>query len=202
LAKKRKKARRSPNRRRTSKRSSPATPASPLQQWINSPAKRALWKRINSAAVVPPLPAGGYRERADAAVLAWIDDIFRYYDIDPASPERWEQGFWFLAARAFPNFRLVGSVKTGRTKETARRAELLIAFEGSRRQRGSKYKNFLADYPATCRDAGAKTINGLKAAILKAKRERRIEREGLELYLRDCAARALGIPSPISFKSD
>ena len=158
----------------------------------------ALLKRIISPVIVP---ANDHR-RADAVLQAWANNIFRYYDIDPASPERWEQGFWFLAARAFPNFRLVGSVKTGRTKETARRAELLIAFEGSRRQRGSKYKNFLADYPATCRDAGAKTINGLKAAILKAKRERRIEREGLELYLRDCAARALGIPSPISFKSD
>jgi hypothetical protein len=135
-------------------------------------------------------------------VLAWIDDIFSYYGIDPASPDRWEQAFWFLAPRAFPNFRLVGSVRMGRTKETARRAELLIAFEGSRRKRGSKYKSFLADYPATCRDAGVKTINGLKAAIIKAKRERKSEREGLELYLRDCAARALGIPSAISFKSD
>src|SRR5215469_3839574 len=56
-------------------------------------------------AVVPPLPAGDYRERADAAVLAWIDDIFSYYGIDPASPDRWEQAFWFLAPRAFPNFR-------------------------------------------------------------------------------------------------
>jgi hypothetical protein len=126
-------------------------------------------------------------------VLAWIDDIFRFHGIDPASPDRWEQVFWFLALRAYPNFRLIGFAQIGRAKATAKRADLLIAFEGARRKRGSKYKHFLADYPATCRAAGVKTIPGLKAAITKARRERKSEREGLELYLRDCAARALGI---------
>jgi hypothetical protein len=186
LAKKRRSVPRSPGKRQTSKRSSPTE-------------RQLALKRLNSPVVVPPLPAGGYRERADAAVLAWIDDIFRYYGIDPTSPDRWEQAFWFLAPRAFPNFRLVGSVRTGRAKETAKRAALLVEFEGQARKRGSKYKNFLTDYPATCRAAGVKTANGLKAAINKAKRERKIEREGFELYLRDCAARALGIPSLISY---
>jgi hypothetical protein len=150
-----------------------------------------LWRRISRPAVVPRLPVFDYRERADAAVLAWIDNIFRYYDIDPKSPNRWEQVFWFLAPRAFPNFRLVDSARLGRTKATARRAELLIAFEGQARKRGSKYKNFLADYPATCRAAGVKTVYGLKDAILEAKRERKIEREGLDLLLRDAAMRVL-----------
>jgi hypothetical protein len=95
---------------------------------------------------------------------------------------------------AFPHFRVVPSAGTGRPKKTAQRAELLIEFEGYRtRKRGSKYKHFRADHPAGCQAAGVKTVKGLKEAILKAKRERRIERQGLELLLRDAAARALGI---------
>ena len=113
------------------------------------------------------------------SVLAWIDDIFRYYDIDPTTPDRWEQGFWFLAARAFPNFRLVNSSRIGRTKATAKRADLLIEFEGSRRKRGSKYKHFLADHAAVCCAAGVKTINGLKAAILKANLSARLSARDL-----------------------
>ena len=155
---------------------------------------RVLWKRINSPAVVPCLPANDYRERADAAVRAWIDDIVRYYDIDPSSPCRWEQAFWFLAARAFPNFRLINSTRTGRPKATAQRAELLSKFEGYRTpQRGSKYKHFLADQGAACREVGISRPDALKQAIMKARREREIERRAHELLLHDAAARALGI---------
>jgi len=53
-------------------------------------------------------------------VLSWIDDIFRYYDIDPSSPGRWEQAFWYLAPKAFPNFRLVNSIGTGAPKKTVK----------------------------------------------------------------------------------
>src|SRR5262249_15732740 len=82
----------------------------------------------------------------------------------------------------------------GRPKATAQRAELLIEFEGYQtRKRGSKYKHFLADHAAACRAAGVKTINGVKAAILKAQRERQDERHGLELLLRHATAPALGI---------
>ena len=197
LAKKRKSARRSPNRRRTTERSSPA-----------SHPERVLWRRINSRAIVPSEPAYDYQERADAAVLAWINDIFRYYEIDPASPDRWEQAFWFLAVRAFPNFRLVNSSEVGRQKETARRVKLLREFEGyqtRKRKPGSKYKRFLAVHGAACRAMGIKTIDGLKAAILKAKRERKVKRQRAEerlshrLYLRQMVTQALGM-SRISIK--
>jgi hypothetical protein len=138
----------------------------------------ALLKRINSPVIVP----AGDARRAEDAVLAWINDIFRYYDIDPTSPDRWERVFGFLAVRAFPDFRLIQSAPVGRPKATAKKAELLIEFEGYQpRKRGSKYKHFLADRAAACGAAGVKTIPGLKTAIRNAKRDRKIERETLEL---------------------
>jgi hypothetical protein len=143
-----------------------------------------LWRRINSPAIVPSEPAYDYQERADAAVLAWINDIFRYYDIDPTSPDRWEQVFWFLAPRAYPNFRVVDSAaEVGRRKATAKRAKLLREFEGyqtRKRRPGSKYKHFLDAHAPVCGAAGIKTVNGLKDAILEAKRERKIKRQRSE----------------------
>jgi hypothetical protein len=125
-------------------------------------------------------------------VLAWINNIFRYLDIDPSSPGRWEQAFWYLAQRAFPDFRLIQSAPVGRRKATAKKAELLIEFEGYQpRKRGSKYKLFLADHAAACGAAGVKTIPGLKAAILKAK-QRKIENQSpLELFLARMSLRGL-----------
>src|SRR5262249_28532830 len=100
-----------------------------------------LLKRINSSVIVP----ANDTRRADAVVAAWINDIFRYYDIDPTSPERWERVFGFLAVRAFPDFRLIQSAPVGLQKATAKKAELLSKFEGYQtRKRGSKYKHFLA----------------------------------------------------------
>jgi hypothetical protein len=152
----------------------------------------ALWKRIISPVIVP----ANDDRRADAVVQAWINNIFRYYDIDPTSPDRWERVFWFLAPRAFPDFRLIKSAPVGRQKATAKKAELLIEFEGYQaRKRGSKYKHFLADHAAACGAAGVKTINGLKAAILKAKRERKIENQSpLELLLARMSLRGLSDP--------
>jgi hypothetical protein len=132
--------------------------------------KLALWRRINSPVVIPV----GDTERADAAVRAWIDDIFAYFDIDRAASDRWEQVFWPLAVKAFPNFRLVAATG-GAPKKIAQRAELLSEFAGYRtRERGSKYKRFLGDHRAACAAAGVKTENGLKAAILKAQREHKL----------------------------
>ena len=153
----------------------------------------ALFKRIISPVIVP----AGDTRRAEAAVLAWINNIFRYLDIDPSSPGRWEQAFWYLAPRAFPDFRLIQSAPVGRQKATAKKVELLSEFEGYRtRKRGSKYKHFLADHAAACGAAGVRTINGLKAAILKAKRERKIEnqRRPLELFLARMSLRGLSDP--------
>jgi hypothetical protein len=133
----------------------------------------ALLKRINSPVIVP----ANDTRRADAAVRAWINNVFRYYNIGQTSPDRWKRVFWFLALRAFPDFRLIQSAPVGRQKATAQRAELLIEFERYRtRERGSKYKQFLADHAVACAAAGIKTINGLKAAMIKARRERKIER--------------------------
>jgi hypothetical protein len=138
----------------------------------------ALLKRINSPVIVPANDI----QRADAIVQARINNIFRYYNIGPTSPDRWEQVFWHLALRAFPDFRLVQSAEPGRPKATAKRAELLFKFEDYQTpKRGSKYKHFLVDHPAACGAAGVKTIPGLKAAIIKAKRECKIERQTLEL---------------------
>ena len=75
--------------------------------------------------------------------------------------------------------------------------ELLIEFERYRtRERGSKYKQFLADHAAACGAAGVKTINGLKAAIIKARRERKTEnqRRPLELFLARMSLRGLSDP--------
>jgi len=138
----------------------------------------ALLKRINGPVIVP----ANDTRRTDAVVAAWINNIFRYYDIDPTSPDRWERVFGFLAVRAFPDFRLIQSAPVGRQKATAKKVELLSKFEGYEpRKPGSKYKHFRADHAAACGAAGVQTINGLKAAIIKAKRERKIERETLEL---------------------
>jgi hypothetical protein len=157
--------------------------------------KQALWARINSPAVVSVFPADEYQGRADKAVQAWIDDILCYYDIDPASPDRWEQAFWYLAVEAFPNFRLVGSGGAGGApNKIVKRAELLQKFDAYQApMRGSKYKQFLADHATDCDAGGIKTVKGLQGAILQARDERESERRGLELYLRDAAARALGL---------
>ena len=151
----------------------------------------ALLKRIISPVIVP---ANDHR-RADAVLQAWANNIFRYYDIDPMSPDRWERVFWFLASRAFPDFRLIQSAPVGRQKATAKKAELLSEFEGYRtRKRGSKYKHFLADHAAVCGGAGVKTIPGLKSAILKARRERKIDQSPLELFLARMSLRGLSDP--------
>ena len=153
----------------------------------------ALLKRIISPVIVP---ANDHR-RADAVLQAWANNIFRYYDIDPMSPDRWERVFWFLASRAFPDFRLIQSAPVGRQKATAKKVELLSEFERYRtRERGSKYKQFLADHAKACGDAGVKTENGLKAAIIKVRRERKIEnqRRPLELFLARMSLRGLSDP--------
>jgi len=152
----------------------------------------ALFKRIISPVIVP----AGDTRRAEAAVLAWINNIFRYLDIDPSSPGRWERAFWYLAPRAFPDFYLIQSAPVGRQKATAKKVELLIEFERYRtRERGSKYKQFLADHAKACGDAGVKTENGLKAAIIKVRRERKIENQSpLELLLARMSLRGLSDP--------
>jgi hypothetical protein len=151
----------------------------------------ALLKRIISPVIVP---ANDHR-RADAVLQAWANNIFRYLDIDPSSPGRWEQAFWYLASRAFPDFRLIKSAPVGRQKATAQRVELLTEFEGYQtRKRGSKYKHFLTDHAAVCGAAGVKTIPGLKSAILKARRERKIDQSPLELFLARMSLRGLSDP--------
>ena len=144
--------------------------------------KLALWRRINSPVAIRVRDT----KRADAAVRAWWENIFCYYDIDPASPDRWERVSWYLAVKAFPEFRLIQSAPVGRQKATPKRAKLLSKFEDYQApkrgpKRGSKSKHFLTEHRAACAAAGVKTENGLKAAIAKAKRERKIEREGVEL---------------------
>jgi hypothetical protein len=139
----------------------------------------ALLRRINSPVIVP----ANDPRRAGAAMRAWINNIFRYLDIDPSSPGRWERAFYYLAQRAYPDFRLIQSAPVGRQKATAKKAKLLTEFEGYQtRKRGSKYKHFLTDHAAVCGAAGIKTIPGLRAAIGKAKREREVERETLEFH--------------------
>jgi hypothetical protein len=141
-------------------------------------------RRINSPVIVPATDT----RRADAATRAWINDIFRYLDIDRSWPSRWERAFLYLAARAFPDFCLIQSAPVGRRKTTATKQKLLSKFEAYRtRKRGSKYKHFLADHAAVCSKAGVRTIKGLKEAILKAKRERKIDQSPLDLFLAQMA---------------
>ena len=156
--------------------------------------KRVLRKRINSPAIVPCLPIEDYNARRDAAVVAWINDIFAFYEIDPSSPDRWEQAFWYLAAKAFPNFRLLNMPDKGRPKATMQKVELLEKFNRYRpRRKGSKYKNFIADHATDCAACHIRTPGALKVALVKARREREAQQRGTELLLREAAARALGI---------
>jgi hypothetical protein len=108
--------------------------------------KRALRKQLNRPVIVAPFPVEDFSERSDTAVLGWFAKIFELYDIDPASPTRWEQAAWSLAFDRFPNFKIIGKSNIGRPGTKADVMELFYKFQNYEpppRSTGSKYKKFL-----------------------------------------------------------
>jgi hypothetical protein len=157
-------------------------------------ARRTLRQRLNRPVVVNPFPATDLSERRNAAIAAWVAQIFELYGIDPASPERWERGFWHLASDLFPNFATIGKSSVGNpgTKDKVR--ELFYKFQAYRPDKqGSKYKCFLADHRAACRACNIKTADTLKGAMLRMRHERDRDRRNTELLTRIESMKALGL---------
>jgi hypothetical protein len=158
--------------------------------------KRTLRKQLNRPAIVAPFPVEDCSERSDAAVLAWFAKIFELYDIDPASPTRWEQVAWSLAFDLFPNFKIIGKSNIGHPGTAPLVMELFYRFQEYERQRGqagSKYKNFLRNHAAECAACKLKTEMALKGAMLRARKQHSLDRYNEDLLIRLGAMKALGL---------
>jgi hypothetical protein len=161
--------------------------------------KRVLWKRINRPKIVPCLPVDTYTQRADAAVVAWLNDIFAYFEIDPNSPNRYELAFWPVAVKAFPNFRLLSTPNIGNPGTEAQVDKLLDKFDAYEKTRkGSRYKNFLADHAADCAACKITTDAALKGALLRARLVRKASRDGERLLVNEAMMKAYGIKQAIT----
>ena len=159
--------------------------------------KRLLRKQLNRPVVVSPSPPYDHSERKDAAVLAWWAKIFELYDIDPASPTRWEQAAWFLAVNLFPNFTIIEGKKSkiGRSDTKAEVMELFYKFQDYKpppKPKGSKYKKFLKAYFAECAACKLKSPMALKLALARARKQHN-DRRNQDLLLRHAVMKALGL---------
>jgi hypothetical protein len=157
--------------------------------------KKSIKKHLNRPVVVNPFPVDDYSERRDAAIVAWFAGIFELYDIDPASPTRWEQAAWFLAFDLFPNFATIGKSNMGNPGTKAEVMKLFYKFQIYEQQprKGSKYKNFLHDHRAECAACKLHSDRTLKVAMARARRQHGVDRAAEELLIRLGSMKALGI---------
>lgn len=154
-------------------------------------------RELNQPVIVKQaLSLGEWPAARDAAVLAWFERLFKFYDIDPAAATRWEQLAMRLAFKQFPKFALLDTPpKVGSRGTKEARLNLFREFESYTPPRGggSIYKKFLRDHPAACERCNIKEGRSLKEAIRLARRQDEVDRRDQELLIRHAAARALGI---------
>jgi hypothetical protein len=157
--------------------------------------KEALRLRLNRPAVVGVFPTRDYSERADKAIVEWWADIFAFYEIDPASPTRWERVAWCLACEAFPKFNIVSYSRAAGAPSTRDKiVRLLDTFDAFQPGGGgSKYKAFLRDHAQNCTACGIEEPGALKGAMLRARRQRALDQQAEAAFVRFETMKALGI---------
>ncbi len=157
--------------------------------------KEALRLRLNRPAAVGVFPSRDYSERVDKAIIAWWADIFAFYEIDPASPTRWERVAWFLACEAFPKFNIVNYSRAAGAPSTRDKiVRLLDSFDAFQPDGGgSKYKAFLRDRAKDCAACGIEEPGALKGAMLRARRQRALDQQAEAALVRFETMKALGI---------
>lgn len=167
---------------------------------VNAQARRreAMRRELDRPVVIEhtSLSFAGLPADRDAAVLAWFDRVFQFYDIDPTAATRWEQLAMRLALERFPNFAVLTTPpKVGNpgTKDEVMRLFGVFRNYQVSRSSGSKYKNFLRDHPADCEACNIRTAGSLKEAMGRARRQAEQDRIGEELITRLNTMKALGL---------
>lgn len=144
----------------------------------------------------PSLSLADLSADRDAAVLAWFDKVFQFYDIDPAATTRWEQLAMRLALERFPNLAVLDVApkvgNPGTKDDVAKLFELFRNFQAPRGA-GSKYKIFQREHQADCEACNIKTEESLRHAMRRAQQQVEQDRIGRELLVRIGTMKALGL---------